>query len=126
MKIATIAVSFILAGACFAANAATLDNIAVYSTVKENGSASIGETHFYTKSFEVTLGKLAGKDVNLSKLCLKAYSPDNKEFKLDTIDEKLAKGTLKDGKIVRGIAVFSSDDTTVFQAALVKISDDCK
>ena len=70
--------------------------------------------------------KLSGDSIDLSKLCLKAYSPDNKEFKLDTVDEKLSAGTLKEGELVKGIAVFASKNDAVFKAALVKISDDCK
>lgn len=126
MKISAIVVSFALTGCCFAANASAPDNIAVYSTEKSNGSVSIGEKHFYTKTFEVAIAKLAGNDVDLSKLCLKAYSPDNKEFKLDTVAEVLSAGILKEGHPVKGIAVFSSENNNVSKAALIKISDNCK
>lgn len=126
MKMTTIAASLAVAGFFSAANAATTDNIAVYSTVKSNGSMSIAGKTAYTKTFEVMLAKLSGDDIDLSKLCLKAYSPDNKEFKLDTVDEGLSSGLLKEGKPVKGIAMFASESDAVSQAALVKISDDCE
>lgn len=126
MKVTTIAASLALASFCFAANAATPDNIAVYSTEQSNGSMSVGGKNAYTKTFTVAVAKLSGNDIDLSKLCLKAYSPDNKEFKLDTVDEILSTGILKKGETVKGIAVFSSENDAVFKAALIKISDDCK
>lgn len=126
MKASTIVASLALAGFCFAANATTTGDVAVFATEKSQGSMSIGGKNAYTKTFEVTLAKLSDNSVDLSKLCLKAFSPDNKEFKLDTIDEELSTGTLKEGKPVKGFAVFSSESDAVFKAALVKISDDCK
>ncbi len=48
--------------------------------------------------------------MDLSKLCLKAYSPDKKEYKLDTVDEVLTSDSLKEGKPVKGIAVFASEN----------------
>lgn len=126
MKTSTIIVSLALTGFCFAANAANTDNVAVYATEQSQGSVSIGGKDAYTKTFEVALAKLSGDSIDLTKLCLKAYSPDNKEFKLDTVDEKLGAGLLKEGEIVKGIAVFASENDAVFKAALVKISDACK
>ncbi|MFT8210205.1 MAG: DUF4354 family protein [Symbiopectobacterium sp.] len=126
MKISAIVASFALVGFCFTANAATLNNIVVYATAQSNGSMSVGDKSAYTKTFEVVVAKLSGKDMDLSKLCLKAYTPDNKAFKLDTVDEALTTGMLKDGKPVKGIATFASEDDAVFKAALVKTSDDCK
>ncbi|MDX7988257.1 DUF4354 family protein [Xenorhabdus sp. 12] len=126
MKLYAVTAFFALVGFCFAANATTPDNIAVYSTEKSNGSVSTGSKYFYTKTFEVAIANLAGKDVDLSKLCLKAYSPDNKAFSLDTVDEKLSTGTLKNKAMTKGFAVFASENDSVFKAALVKLSDDCK
>lgn len=126
MKAFTIILSSALAGFCFTASAANPDNVAVYATEQSQGSMSIGGKDAYTKTFEVAVAKLSGDSIDLSKLCLKAYSPDNKEFKLDTVDEKLSAGTLKEGELVKGIAVFASKNDAVFKAALVKISDDCK
>jgi len=80
----------------------------------------------YTKTFEVSIAKLAPGTVNLSKLCLKAYTPDKTEFKLDTVDEILTSGSLEEGKPAKGIAIFSSENDAVYKAAIVKISDDCK
>ncbi|HEI8723198.1 DUF4354 family protein [Serratia marcescens] len=126
MKISTIITSLTLAGFCFAANASTLSNVAVYATEQSRGSVSIGDKTVYTKTFEVSIAKLSADTVALSKLCLKAYSPDNKEFKLDTVDEILTSGFLKEGKLIKGSAVFASENDAVLKAALVKISDDCK
>jgi len=126
MKISTIAAFFALAGFCFAANAATPVNVAVYATEKSNGSMSVGGKNAYTKTFDIVVTNLSGKDIDLSKLCLKAYSPDNKEFTLDTVDEVLTKGTLKEGKSVKSFAVFASENDAVYKAALIKISGNCK
>ncbi|MGL9734988.1 MAG: DUF4354 family protein [Symbiopectobacterium sp.] len=100
--------------------------VAVYATAQSNGSIPVGNKLAYTKSFNVTVVKLFGDDVDLSKLCLKAYSPDNKMFRLDTVDEELTTGILKEGKSVKGIAMFASENTAVLDAAVVKITDDCK
>ncbi|WP_191121359.1 DUF4354 family protein [Serratia marcescens] len=126
MKVSAIFTSLTLAGFCFAANATTPGNVAVYATEQSQGSMAIGDKTAYTKTFEVSLAKLSADTVDLSKLCLKAYSPDKKEFKLDTVDEVLTSGSLKEGKLVKGIAVFASENDDVLKAALVKISDDCK
>ena len=126
MKTSTIIASLALAGFCFAANAADLDDVAVYATEKSKGSVSIGSKNVYTKTFEVAIAKLSGGGTDLSKLCLKAYSPDNKEFKLDTVDEKLSSGSLKEGELIKGIAVFASENDAVLKAALVKASDACE
>ncbi|WP_440799979.1 DUF4354 family protein [Serratia marcescens] len=127
MKFSTLIASFSLVGFCFAANAAVSDNLAIYATEKENGSMYIAGKSAYTKTFDVTVAKLpGGSDVDLSKLCLKAYSPDNKAFTLDTVDEELTTGTLKDGKMVKGTAVFASESEDILKAAMVKISDNCK
>lgn len=74
MKISMIVATLALAGFSFAANASMPDNIVVYATVQSNGSMSVGNKLAYTKSFDVSVVKLFGDDVDLSKLCLKAYS----------------------------------------------------
>lgn len=126
MKFSTIITSLTLAGVCFAANASTPSNVAVYATEQSQGSISIGDKTAYTKTFEIVLAKLSTDTIDLSKLCLKAYSPDKKEYKLDTIDEVLTSGFLKEGKPIKGIAMFASENDDILKAALVKISDDCK
>ncbi|MBG6244979.1 hypothetical protein CS369_09755 [Candidatus Symbiopectobacterium sp. 'North America'] len=126
MKASMIVATLALAGFSFAANASMPDNIAVYATAQSNGSISVGNKLAYTKSFDVTVVKLFGDDIDLSKLCLKAYSPDNKMFRLDTVDEELTAGILKEGKSVKGIAMFASENAAVLDAAVVKITDDCK
>ncbi|MGU5952090.1 DUF4354 family protein [Klebsiella pneumoniae] len=126
MKFSAISASLTLSCFCFVANAATPGNVAVYATEHSQGSVSIGDKTAYTKTFEVSLAKLSGGTVDLSKLCLKAYSPDMTEYKLDTVDEVLTSGSLKEGKPVKGIAVFASEHDDVLNASLVKISDECK
>ncbi|MGL9751931.1 MAG: DUF4354 family protein [Symbiopectobacterium sp.] len=126
MKVSMIVATLALAGFSFAANTSMPDNIAVYAAAQSNGSISVGNKLAYTKSFDVTVVKLFGDDVDLSKLCLKAYSPDNKMFRLDTVDEELTTGILKEGKSVKGIAMFASENAAVLDAAVVKITDDCK
>ncbi|WP_454267134.1 DUF4354 family protein [Serratia sp. 121840015-1] len=81
---------------------------------------------YYTKTFEVSLAQLSADTTTLSKFCNKAYSPDKKEYKLDTVDEILTSCSLKEYKPVKGIAFFSSENNNVFKASLVKVSDDCK
>ncbi|MFP2423389.1 DUF4354 family protein [Pseudescherichia vulneris] len=126
MKVSAIIASLTLTGFCFAANASLPGNIAVYATEQSQGSISIADKTAYTKTFEVSMANLSGNNIDLSKFCLKAYSPDKKEFKLDTVDEVLTSGSLKEGKPVKGIAVFASENEEVLKAALVKISNDCK
>lgn len=104
----------------------SLSNIAVYSTEKSTGSITIGNNAIYTKTFEVSLANLTSENVNLSNFCLKAYSPDLKVFKLDTVDESLTSGSLSRQKPVKGIAMFSSDSNAVYNAHLIKISNNCK
>lgn len=99
--------------------------IAVFATAGHQGSVSEGVHSYYTKTFDVSLALLSGDSIDLSKYCLKAYSPDNREFKLDTVDATLTSGTLKKGGQVKGFATFSSDRADVFSAAMVKIAD-CK
>ncbi|WP_336819454.1 DUF4354 family protein [Cedecea sp. MMO-103] len=127
MKISTtLPVFFTLAGFCVAAQAVVPVNVAVYATEKSYGSMSVGGKNSYTKTFDIVVANLSGKDIDLSKLCLKAYSPDHKEFTVDTVDEVLTEGTLKDGKSVKSFAVFASENDAIFKAALIKISDNCK
>lgn len=126
MKTFTLAALLMATGICTTAVAAAPDNIAVYSTQTSNGSVSVGGKNSYTKTFEVVVANLSQQDVTLSKLCLKAYSPDKKEFKLDTVDEELSTGTLKPGDSVKSTAVFASSDADVYKAALIEISDNCK
>lgn len=126
MKVSMVVATLALAGFSFTANASTPDNVVVYATAQSNGSISVGNKLAYTKSFDVVVVNLFGDNIDLSKLCLKAYSPDNKAFKLDTVDEALTTGILKGGKSVKGIAMFASENATVLNAAVVKITDDCK
>ncbi|BAE75781.1 hypothetical protein SGP2_0020 (plasmid) [Sodalis glossinidius str. 'morsitans'] len=58
-------------------------------------------------------------------MCLKAYNGHGKSFKLDTIDDTLTTEKLAPKKTLKGIAVFSSNDESVYDASMVKLSDDC-
>ncbi|HGJ5867125.1 MULTISPECIES: DUF4354 family protein [Arsenophonus] len=109
----------------FTALAHTLDNIMVIATEKAKGSISAGEKNFYTKQFEIALSN-SGNPIDLAHTCLKAFSIEGKEFKLDTVDEDLVKGELKSGKLLKGMVVFSSKDGAVHNANLIKISTHCK
>ncbi len=102
------------------------DAVAVYSTQQSQGSAAIGSHVFYTKDFTVSVTNLSDKDIDLSKLCLQASSANGKVFELDTVDEKLMSGILKPKAMVKGLAVFASNDESVYNASLVKMSDKCQ
>ncbi|MGK0599250.1 DUF4354 family protein [Yokenella regensburgei] len=126
MKLSTVVASAVLAGFSFAANASAIDNVAVYATEKANGSMFVAGKSAFTKTFDVTIANLSSEEVDLSRLCLKAYTADNKVFKLDTVDETLTEGKLKEGKPVKGIAVFASEKEDVMKAGLIKLTADCK
>ncbi|ADW76670.1 conserved hypothetical protein; putative exported protein (plasmid) [Rahnella aceris] len=125
MKTHTLALSFLLTIPCYAALAATPENVLVLSTQKVTGSLSVGAETVYTKTFDVTVANLSGKDIDLSTMCLKAYSQEKYEFKLDTVGGVLARGIVKAGQSVKSTAVFAAQDDAVYQATLVKITDEC-
>ncbi|HDX8434640.1 TPA: DUF4354 family protein [Aeromonas dhakensis] len=56
---------------------------------------------------------------------MKAYGRNNQVFNADTVDEALLSGVLKQGGMVKGIAVFADNNDAVLDATLVKISDNC-
>ncbi|MHA7846766.1 DUF4354 family protein [Serratia sp. D1N4] len=105
--------------------AGNAESVAVYSTQQNQGSAAIGSKVFHTKSFIVSVANMSDKNLDLSKLCLQAFSSDGKIFKLDTVDEKLTSGGLTPKAMVKGVAVFASSDESVYKASLVKVSDKC-
>lgn len=107
------------------ASAVETDNLVVYSIQQDKGATSLGNQAFYTKSFDVTLANVGDKDADLSKFCLKAYNKHGKPFKLDTIEETLTTGNLLPKKTVKGMAVFASNDESVYDASIVKLSYEC-
>ncbi len=109
----------------FAANASDSQKFVVEATAGQTGSFSVGARSYYTKTFDVSLWLESGDSIDLSKYCLKAYSPDNTEFKLDVVEYTLTSGTLTKDASVKGFATFSSDRADVLSAAMVKITD-CK
>lgn len=126
MKIFATLLSLTLSVLCSAVTAANLDKVAVYATEKSRGSMSVGEKSAYSKTFDVVVGNLSSKNMDLSKFCLKAYSPEGDVFRLDTVSDTLAQGMLKPTKNTKGVAVFVSEDDAVYKAALIKLSDECK
>lgn len=131
MKISTVISAFILTGLSFTANAIKIystsnpEDIMVYSSVKSDGSRTIGTQYTYIKTFNVALSNVSDDNIDLSKLCLKAYTIDNEEFNIDSADDVLSNGILASGKKVKGIAVFSSDNPNILKSALVTISKQC-
>lgn len=97
----------------------------VYSSVKSDGSRTIGSQYTYIKTFNVALSNVSDDNIDLSELCLKAYTIDNEEFSIDSADDALTQGILVSGKQVKGIAVFSSDNPDILKSALVTISKHC-
>lgn len=63
---------------------------------------------------DATLLNMGQKDVDLSKLCFQANDGKSTTYQVDTIDERLAQGTLKSGKAVSGFFQFTG--TKVFMA----------
>lgn len=110
----------------FNVNAASQTNIAVYSTEKSIGSIYLDGKIVYTKTFDVLLANFSIDETDLSKYCLKAYSPDNKEFLLDTVGEELTNKILKKGDSVKSFAMFSSENTSVYKAAVIKLTNKCQ
>lgn len=125
MKVSHLIIASALSVCSLPVLAADTDSVAVYATQQQQGSASIGTHTFHTKDFSVSLANLSDKNIDLSKLCLQAFTPDGKIFKLDTVDEKLSVGILKPKASVKGLATFSSSDDSVYKASLVKITDKC-
>lgn len=131
MKISMIISLFILIGLSFTAHAikiysvANPENIMVHSRIKSEGSRTIGSQYSYIKTFNVALSNVSDDDIDLSGLCLKAYTVDNEEFSIDSVDNVLSHGILESGKQVKGLAVFSSDTPNVLKSALIKISKFC-
>lgn len=110
-----------------ASSVAAEDNIAVYATEKAKGTVSMGEKNTYTRTYDVSVANLTSNDIDLSKFCLKAIaSGSHQEFKLDTLDETLVRGTLKMSNVASGIAVFASESDAIYQPVLVKISTHCQ
>lgn len=105
---------------CFACD------VAVHATQQSQGSVSIINKAYYTKKFDVSIVNLSESSIDLSSLSLVANSPDGKVFKLGTIDETLVSGNLEPMKIAKGIAVFTSEDDSVYFASMVKSNFDCK
>lgn len=131
MKIPVVISAFILTGLSFTANAikiystANPENIMVYSNVKSDGSRTIGSQYTYIKIFDVALSNVSDDKIDLSGLCLKAYTIDNEEFNIDSADDALSNGILEGGKQVKGVSVFSSDNPNILKSTLVTISKFC-
>lgn len=103
-----------------------LDSAVLFSTQKNQGVVWTSEKAAYFKSFNASLLNGGKKDIDLSKICYKAYDSKGNSYQLDTIDEKLSQGLLKSGKSVQGFYQFVSEDEGVYGASLVKALLDCK
>lgn len=110
----------------FIASAAADNSISVYATQGSLGSISTGNKSVHTKRFDIVIVNLGGNAIDLNNICLSAYTPDGKKFELDTVEETLANDSLKPNLPVKGFAVFSSQDDSVYKSTLVKASTDCK
>ncbi|KMT52941.1 DUF4354 family protein [Pseudomonas fildesensis] len=126
MNFSSIIASITLSCITFTAHAKSLDHVIVVSTQKSAGTMSVGEKSAYTQSFEISLGNLKGRELDLAGYCLKAYGAEGKEYKLNTVDEVLTVGKLKVGAPVQGMAVFSSVDPGVHKPLMIKLSGVCK
>jgi Domain of unknown function (DUF4354) len=126
MKMKQILAVIALSATSFIASAATGNSISVYATQGSLGSISTDTGSGHTKRFDILLANTGDKAVDLNKICLNAYAPDGKKFELDTVDETLVSGSLKPNVPVKGFAVFSSQDDSVYKSTLVKASTDCK
>ncbi|WP_347554621.1 DUF4354 family protein [Robbsia sp. KACC 23696] len=102
------------------ANEPDLDLVVVYSQPDAQSAKMTGTTARYTKQFRIGLAYLSEEKLDLSKLCLSAYSPDGKRFPLAAIDAKLTEGHLRTPDVVKGRASFDADDPSVYSAVIVK------
>lgn len=126
MRSLFIVILFILPAFFNALSAETeLNGLVVYSSEESNGSVATNIKWGYTKNLLVAVGNMNNYAVDLSKLCFKAFSPENKQFELDTIDVKLVKGMLKSKEIIKGTIVFYSNETDIHKSVLIKISGNC-
>jgi len=126
MRLPKLAAFAFMPMACGYACAAIPDSVAVYAVDNGNGSIFIKNNVVYSKSFKVTISNFSEAEIQLDRVCLKAFSPDGERFKLDTVDENLATGRLKRGASVEGGVVFISESASIERATLIKLSDDCK
>lgn len=126
MRYLFTAVLFILSSTFnFARAENVLDGLVVYSSEESNGSVATSTKWGYTKNLIIAVGNMNDFDIDLSKLCYKAFSPENKQFKLDTIDIKLTKGILKAKQLIKGAVVFYSKTTDIHKSVLIRLSDNC-
>ncbi|MBJ2260379.1 MULTISPECIES: DUF4354 family protein [Pseudomonas] len=126
MKFSSIIAPITLSLIALTAHAKGLDHVIVVSTQKSSGTMSVGDKSAYTQSFDIFLGNLKGREIDLAGYCLKAYGIEGQEYKLDTVDEALTVGKLKVGAPVQGMAMFSSVDSGVYQPLMIKLSGRCK
>ncbi|MBS0960274.1 DUF4354 family protein [Acetobacter thailandicus] len=119
-----IAASLFL-GSVTSAYANAYDSISVYAIEKSHGSIATGSNTAYVKTYNITISNLSDTEADLSKICLKAYSAENKELRLDTVDANLVTGFLKKGQPATGTAIFASHDDIISKPVIVKLSDNC-
>lgn len=109
----------------FAAQATSVDKIAVYAVEKSRGSISVAEQSIYTKSFNIILENLSEKDISLRGYCIKGISPDGREFIMSPVKDDILKNTLQAHKTVQGTFSLHGNNISVQKTALVRLSNDC-
>ncbi|WAC46449.1 DUF4354 family protein [Pseudomonas sp. SL4(2022)] len=94
------------------------------STYKNQGSIWANGNGVYFKAFDASLLNTGKEDVDLSKLCFQAYDAKGNAYGIDTIDESLSEGILKEWQSVRGFYQFTGE-MGVLDASMVKASYGC-
>ncbi|WP_320709041.1 DUF4354 family protein [Enterobacter cloacae] len=102
-----------------------LDSVAIHASEKSRWAITVGDKHLFIKSFELIVTQLSKDSIDLSEHCFKAYTTDQNEYDLDSVDEVLSTGVLIFGKSIRGVVSFSSDEEHIHKASLVRITKNC-
>ncbi|ULH09885.1 DUF4354 family protein [Serratia marcescens] len=126
MKIKQLLAAIVLSTTTFIASASVGDSIKLDAKQGSQGVMNIAGKTVYTQRFDIILTNQGNKAVDLRKVCLTAYTPKGKKFALDTVNEELIEGVLKPRASVKGFAVFTAYDASVYKATKVKIVDNCK
>ncbi|GEM_PF-1842620 len=124
MALAVIFSSFGLTQTSYAQTAS--NDVMIIATPTTQSATTNGEKVFFSQTFDIAVANTGEADINLDDVCFIAHGDTGKTFNTDTIDEKLASGTLKPGEQVKGFVAFATSDKSVYDARIVKASKDCK
>lgn len=108
-----------------AAHAAPSDSLMIIASPDSTQTTTTGSTAYYTRLFDVSLANVGQQPINLAKGCFKAYDRRGTAYALDIVDEALVKGSLAPGKHKKGSMGFSSLQSEVYDADVVRFSTDC-